>query len=333
MNPLSDAESRPRARRSLPELQQESLLQEYASLIARGKWTVIITLAVVWALTAYYTFTVEPVYEASSLVLVDMRGREGGLPVFDIVGTAAANKITNELEALKSNANGAAVARTLMEKRRLDDASPGLLKIVTPDENAAATDSLASEATVVRRLLYAVDFTPIRESDIIRITVRSTDPREAAFVANIYTDVYTTRNLRTSRMRSQALREFLQTQLLSKRTVLDTTENELQQYMRRSGVVTLDAEANSTVQQLSLLEAQRDAMLVELSSRQKTLSSYKDELVRHKVVDLIGDLSLAGVPKPPSLPVVSMGSSNNTVTSPQETITPPLPRSIPILVI
>jgi capsular exopolysaccharide synthesis family protein len=282
MNPLYNSDTNTKNKIRTQPIQRESVLHEYMNLLLREKWTVIFTLAVVWGLVAYYTFTVEPVYEASSLVLVDMKGRDGGLPVFDIIGTATANKITNELEALKSNANVAAVARMLLAKKYADTQAPALMKIIRPGENASLRDSVATPAVVVSRLTRSVEFTPIRESDIIRITAQSTDPKEAAMIANVYTEVYTSRNLNNSRMRSQALREFLQTQLESKRTVLDTTENELQQYMRKSGVVTLDAEASKTVEQLSLLEAQRDAMLVDKSSRQKTLASYQEELARQE---------------------------------------------------
>jgi tyrosine-protein kinase Etk/Wzc len=96
----------------------------------------------------------------------------------------------------------------------------------------------------------------------------------------VYTEIYTARNLNTSRLHSKALREFLQTQLQSKKAILDTAEYNLQNYMRSSGVVSLDAEGSRVVEQLSQLEAQRDAIEVEKSSKLKTLSSYKEELAK-----------------------------------------------------
>jgi tyrosine-protein kinase Etk/Wzc len=123
-------------------------------------------------------------------------------------------------------------------------------------------------------------FMPIRDSDLIKITARSTEPREAALLSNTFTRAYTDRNLGASRMKSRAVREFLQTQLEEKHSSLENTEKLLQDYMKSSGVVSLDGEANKVVQQLSLLEATRDALEIDITSRSRTLISYKEEFAR-----------------------------------------------------
>ena len=60
------------------------------------------SLVAVVAAIALFTFKTKPVYESTSLVLIDMKGQQGSLPFFDITGTATASKITNELEILKT---------------------------------------------------------------------------------------------------------------------------------------------------------------------------------------------------------------------------------------
>lgn len=282
MNPNADNQSLGANGIGSTDVPRESPLREYVAILFRGRWIILFTLFTITGFVAFFTFTTKPVYEASSLVLIDMKGKEGSLPIFDITGTATANKITNELEILKSNANAVAVAHALLSQKYLDDSKSAIMPIIMAEENTVPGDSLATESIVVRRLASSVQFAPVRESDIIRITARSTDPKEAALIANVYTGIYTARNLNTSRLRSQAVREFLQTQIQAKRIVLDTTENNLQSYMTLSDVVSLDAEANKVVEQLSELEAQRDGMEVEKSSRLKTLASYKEEFARQE---------------------------------------------------
>jgi len=259
---------------------QVSALWEYIAILRRGRWVILATLVIVIGLVALYSFTRKPVYEASSVVLIDMKEKGGALPSFDITGTATTNKITNELGVLKSQSTAHAVADALRSRAFSGNRKSAPLPILAVGEEKEGKDSLATDEEVVERLSKAVEFTPTRESDIITITARSTDPREAALIANVYTDIYTTRNLNASRLRSKSVREFLQDQLQSKKTTLDTTENDLQNYMRSSGVVSLDAEGNRVVEQLSQLEAQRDGIEVEESSRQKTVSSYREELAR-----------------------------------------------------
>jgi len=47
----------------------------------------------------------------------------------------------------------------------------------------------------MERLDNVIDFTPVRESDILKISARSTNPREAALLANVYAESYVERNL------------------------------------------------------------------------------------------------------------------------------------------
>jgi uncharacterized protein involved in exopolysaccharide biosynthesis len=202
----------------------EPTLTDYITMMLRGKWIILLCLIVVVVATAVYTFTRNPVYESSSLVLIDMKGAKGSLPFsFDVTGEATLNKITNELETLKSNSMAQAAAQKLLEKKTLSPDNTTPIPII---ESRGENDSwmICSPEQIMGRLGQAIDFMPIRESDIIKISARSTDPREAALLANVYAESYVERNMNTSRSRSRAVREFLQSQGQSKKQALDTTE-------------------------------------------------------------------------------------------------------------
>jgi tyrosine-protein kinase Etk/Wzc len=81
-------------------------------------------------------------------------------------------------------------------------------------------------------------------------------------------------------MKSRSVREFLQSQLQEKHSSLENNERSLQDYMKSSGVVSLDAEVGKVVKQLSELEATRDGLDIEFKSLSRTLVSYKEELTR-----------------------------------------------------
>lgn len=275
------------------DVPRESHFQEYLSIILRGKWIILASLVLVTGATAFFTFKTKPIYEANSMVLIDMKGKQGSLPFFDLTGAATNNKITNELEILKSRSMAEAVSQALLDKITLDGPDSPVIPILQKVVDDVAQSTLDTLPEVTRRLLKVVAFAPIRESDIIRITAKSTNPTEAALLANMYTKMYAERNLNASRTRSRAVREFLQDQLVLKRTALDNSESSLQGYMRTAGMVSLDGQSNKVVQQLSALEATRDGIEVEIRSRTKTLASYRDELIKQEpsVAKTLGESS------------------------------------------
>ena len=279
-----------------PELKKQSLigrgtaigkteptLADYIGIFLRGKWLILICLALILGATIVYTFSMSPVYESSSLVLIDMKGAKGSLPFsVDITGAATLNKITNEIEILKSNSMAQAVAQKLLDKKTLPPNETVRIPITELQGMKDSSEANGTLEQIAERLDNVMDFTPIRESDIIKISARSTNPREAALLANTYAESYLERNMNASRSRSRALREFLQAQRESKKQSLDTTESALQSYMHSSGTVSLDDETKKVVEQLSQLEATRDGIRVDMSSREKTLNSYKGELARQE---------------------------------------------------
>lgn len=56
-------------------------------------------------------------------------------------------------------------------------------------------------AGIMKRLEKTVEFEPKRDSDIIKITAKSNQPREAALIANTFAETYYDRNLFASRTR------------------------------------------------------------------------------------------------------------------------------------
>lgn len=74
---------------------------------------------------------------------------------------------------------------------------------------------------------------------------------------------------------------------------MDESESSLQKYMERHAIVSLDDEAKKVIDQLAQLEAQRDAVDIELQSLTRTLDSYKEELAKQEpnVAKAIGEAS------------------------------------------
>lgn len=253
-------------------------ISEFAALISGGKRTIFFTTTVIFTLVALYTYLTKPVYESTARVVVDFRGGKDNQGALDFTGSVAASKIMNEIETLTSYSLSERVAEVLAKKRYSDEAGKTVLPILQSSSGESDQDQFASREEVVRRLSQSVEFTSVKESDVIKIAVRSTDPREATLIVNTYTDVYVERNLSLSRAKSRSVRAFLQSQVVAKQRMLDSAESALRTYMQNTKTISLDNETNKLVQQLAQLEATRDAADVEIKSRDQTLQSYKAEL-------------------------------------------------------
>lgn len=259
-------------------IDQDPAFQEYVQILLRGKWIVISVFALVMGGTAYLTFTTKPVYESSATVLVDTKGQQSSMPLFDVNGMGTIKNIKNEIEILKSRVLAEAVAQKLLALRFIDSDKKERILLIQAGDERSASDSLASVTQIVRRLGSAVSFDPVRDSDILKITASSTNPREAALLANTYAQAYYNRNLLASRTRSRAVSEFLDQQMQSRQQTLSASEDTLQKYMQTKGIVSLDDESRKVIDQLSALEATRDADDINIQSLTKTLTSYEDEL-------------------------------------------------------
>lgn len=256
-----------------------SPIWEYLEILLRGKWIILGSVFLFTGIAVLFSLNTKLYYEASALVLIN-NTRDVNRQQFDITAPQSTTRITNEIEILLSRSTIRSVAEALHAKVYIDEKKSRFIPIVSLPEGVKRKDSLATINEITERLSGVVTFEPIRESDIIRISARSLDPAQAALIANTYAAVYADKNLESARLRSRGIREFLESQLQSKKGNLDDAENDLQNYMRSSGVASLDAEGGRVVQQLGLLEGQRNAIDVDKSATLKTLASYKEELAK-----------------------------------------------------
>ncbi len=267
----------------------ERSFQDYIGIIARGKVIAAVTFIACMLGAILYYYVAERVYQATATVLIDQK--QPSFPV-TVEGSnrQVLQNIKNELEILKSRPIADTVAAHLLEKRTLDSLGLVPIPIIQQDPGNGTTGIFASKNEIIGRLSEVVDFDPLRETDIIKITVKDKNAEQAALIANQYAQAYFERNIYMSRSRSRALREFLAAQVRDKRDVLDITENNLQQYMEGQGIVSLDDESKKIIAQLAELEATRDAADIQLKSLSTTLASYKEQFPQQEadVARLIG---------------------------------------------
>jgi len=256
---------------------RERTFQDYLAIILRGKWIVFGVFLAVLGGTVLFTKLVDPVYKASSQVLLNTKELQSSL-FLDAARVDGVKNITqNELAILNSTSLADTVAQRLIDQQYLDPATKRRIPITVP-QGEALPDSVLPLKDVASAITDAVDFDPVRESDVITISAKSKDPAEAALIANTFAESYRDRNIYMSRAKTRSFREFLDAQAAAKKKELGDIENNLQAYMEKQGIVSLDDESKVTIDKLSQLEAQRDATEIDLKKLKNTLASYQEQL-------------------------------------------------------
>jgi len=266
--------------------------QEYIAIMLRGKWIIIITFFIIVAGSILFTKLSEPVYQATCQVILS---RESNGKLFVDQAPVEGNKtiVQNELAVLNSRSLADSVAHRLERMRYLDEARGTIIPCIQPPPQSASRDTVASTDVIIGRVMSAVDFDPVRDSDIIKVMARSKVNKEAALLANTYAEAYRDRNVFMSRNKTRSFREFLESQARDKRKSLEETEGNLKDYMEKEGIVSLDDESKQMIDQLASLEAQRDATDISLKEMQNSLDNYQAQLPQQEtnVARVVGEAS------------------------------------------
>jgi capsular exopolysaccharide synthesis family protein len=258
---------------------REINLRDIFSTLVRGKWVIFIVTLIMFNIFLFKTMLEEPVYEAKTTVFVSSRGQSTPLGFFS---GDAGRSIINEIEILKSRNLARNVATAIMERRYLDEEKTEIIPILVNLNEAREIVSYATHEAVAGRLQRSVTFEQVPRSDIITVNARSTNPREAALIADAYSQVYYESHFQGSRAHQRRVREFLETQLNERERALKEAEERLKRYMETRGVVIMDAESRRVINQVAQLEAKREELEVQINASETRLQSLSEQLAEQE---------------------------------------------------
>jgi capsular exopolysaccharide synthesis family protein len=263
---------------------------DYIRLLWKGKWIIAACVAVAGLLTAYYTYSLPFIYEASLDIAVNESDDQQvfGQPVWYRNRDRA---MKNELQFMTSRPVFDQAALALIKRRYLDTTDSRVGDSVIPLLRAAeiALQPRLHGATEKRRIEKLVDhlsgsiermitISPSKDADVIRVATRSGDPYEAALITNVYADIYKAHSRETNQEKVRSIERFLSGRLDTTHQLLQGTEQALKSYMGSNNIV--DDEVNGS----SLLESEasmKDALTqvaVEMNAVQQRLTENEAQL-------------------------------------------------------
>jgi capsular exopolysaccharide synthesis family protein len=287
----------------LEEQEQQVTLTDYIRILRRGRWIIFLSLLVVMATTIYYTFTTQPVYEASALIMLK---EEGGVKqeIFEVSNfMKRETMINNHVEILKSRTLAEEVIHNLQssvyadslwilgkrkreERIQWKDWLEKVLKLKEQEEKAPKFEELVKSFRE-----GAISVVPKRDTDLVELKVQAYSPFEASLIANTWMEAYIHMDIRDSRAEVADIRQFLEDKQREMEQKLTGSETALKNYKQKEGVAELNAETEQIIKMSADFETQYQEAVTELEANERRLTLLKSKLNESQKAALSSSLS------------------------------------------
>ncbi|MCU7495109.1 MAG: polysaccharide biosynthesis tyrosine autokinase [Ignavibacteria bacterium] len=265
-----------------PQNEEPMRMTHLLEIIYRQKWTIIVTFLTVLSFALIFTLLEKKVYEANTSIIVDESQATLALGLGN--PDSKTDKVQIQVEVLQSRDLISHVADKLLERVYIDpDQQKDTLLIIREARQQQKVTDFSSpkmQEGVIKQLRNSMELMTKKGMNVIKLSFRSHDPREAALIANMFIETYYERDLNRSRSNSSELRAFLEQQSAIKAKDLSRSDSALQNYMQNNNVTALDVESNITNNKVAALQSELESADIEYQKNKLLLESYKKELAR-----------------------------------------------------
>lgn len=210
------------------EMEMEEMdLLEYWEIIVRRRWMILGLFVAAVVIALVLSLSMEPVYEATTTLMVQEQSSTAQALLFDSLGALPRNATQNYVEILKS--------RRILDQVKAE---------VGMDE--------VTQTWILDRLTIQT----VQGTDILRVSMQSTDPQQAQRFVNALADKFIEWNRDTRREEMRSAREFIEAQLVTVSAELTRAEEALLSYREEERALAPSAETVAKLEQIAKLEAQ-----------------------------------------------------------------------------
>ena len=264
-------------------------LKDYLLLVRNNIFPFVLISLVCFAAAVFYALTSKNIYESEVVLKISKPG--GNIleaPIMpDVMDLGMDRFIANEIEIIKSYTNRTKVANALVDSLEESSNQKEFSLVKNYNHGEKSIDSL------VQLLDKKVSVEQKRGLDIVTITAESPSPYEASLIANCYAEQYRSLNLEVNRNQLTLVKNFLYEQKKEKEKDLDIADNSLRNFQEKGGIVALNEQATTLIDQLSKFEARMNAAKIDYTASTNVLRQYKDELKKQdpRMADYLESLS------------------------------------------
>ncbi|EJL83834.1 chain length determinant protein EpsF [Polaromonas sp. CF318] len=251
-------------------------------LRARYKVAVLIILLAISAALAV-SLVLPKKYTAQTAVLVDVRSPDpvAGAGSAPIQGLVAPSYMATQVDII----GGDRVAQRVVKMLKLDE-NPR-----TKERWMEATEGRGTlEGWLADSLQKRLDVRPARESNVINITYKGSEPEEAANVANAFAQAYLDINLALKTEPARIYAEWFDEQTKASRAKLEEAQARLSEYQQKAGIVSSDERVDYETTKLAELSSQLTTVQGDTTDSQSKRGSRGDTIAEVMQSPLINGL-------------------------------------------
>lgn len=260
--------------------------QKIIAILLRYKWLVLFFLIAGGMGAWFYADTIEPKYQSQGLLLISPAGGEANDELSQIIsqttGFGTGSTLENELQVLRSRTFSEQIAAKLFSDE-LDQVEEFPIMWIT-EENGEVYK--AGEIVVASRIRKNLTFLQPEDgeerSDVIEVRFQSTSPVEAAEVVNLAMQIYVENSTRQNRQAATSTAQFLEKEKADIKQKLAESEQKLENYMDRTGIVQVNEQATGMMQQQTDVELELQRVNLDLKTIEETIANYEQQLERIK---------------------------------------------------
>jgi polysaccharide biosynthesis transport protein len=265
---------------TMPFMEEEIHLRDYLDVIIRRKWVVLVTLLVTFTTVAVFTFSQTPLFRSTGMIKTSPTARNiTSFQTMEDSFMKSQEFISTQVKLLQSDRLlGKLITEMDLQNNELftgerdDDAEDGLLSgffrsvaalrgmvrdMIRPRfeseasfmVNEEAAEQIAMEGSL-RKIRGALKVTPVKDTQLIEISVEHPNARLAADMANNIMDLFLQTSMESQLATLHSAEMFLDKQIAAAKIKLEQSEKELNEFARRTGIISLDSRLNLVMREL-----------------------------------------------------------------------------------
>jgi capsular exopolysaccharide synthesis family protein len=270
-------------------------IKEIFRIVRSFRKSIAIIFLTVISFTAYLTVTTQPTFQATTVIMIKERGANPSSFVFDFGMGASKQQLQNEIEILNSYYLHEQVVQSLIEdgsaeelalfgtryvrkRYRLIDNFFEWIGQGSSDQIQIDSLDFSQKVRKIERLRASASVSTVRDADVLKIAVTSSDSSDAVMLANRISNVYRNLDLAGGQGELHYMLTFLDTQITKYEKRLAIVEDELRLFQSEFQIYSLDGAASLLLQDLTDYEGIYYTNIAELEVALERVNYLKSQL-------------------------------------------------------